>query len=217
MMQGPVPCSRKGIAAWPARTVAIMSTDIPPAQPSSSSLMPKAEALLTRTDAAERSRGLPDIAEDCIPGREVAGRRMRWASVCGDLGVRPREVFRPARAGRDAGPGPREGQRDRAADAAAAAGDYHPPAVKVEGHILRPPVAKDHPGRRGSSPRRSATNRACRQRADSAGAGPAEALAAGLVVGEHTLRVSKARSAWCATLAACAARVMTARLRINLA
>jgi hypothetical protein len=43
------PASRKGIAAWPARTVAIMSTDIPPAQPSSSSLMPNAEALLTRT------------------------------------------------------------------------------------------------------------------------------------------------------------------------
>jgi hypothetical protein len=49
MMQAPVPCSRNGVAAWPVRTVAIISTDIAPAQPSSSSLMPKAEALLTRT------------------------------------------------------------------------------------------------------------------------------------------------------------------------
>jgi hypothetical protein len=61
----------------------------------------------------------------------------------GDLGVRPREVLGPARAGGNAGPSPRESQRDGAADAAAAAGDDHPLAVEVKGHILYPPVAKN--------------------------------------------------------------------------
>jgi len=62
--------------------------------------------------------------------------------MCGDLGVRPREILRPARADRHAGPDPRKSQRDGAADAAAAAGDDHPPAIEFKGHVLILPLRR---------------------------------------------------------------------------
>src|SRR5437660_12829888 len=54
-------CSRKGVAAKVARTVAIRSTAMLPPQPASSSVVAKAEALLTRMSMPPKASAAPAI------------------------------------------------------------------------------------------------------------------------------------------------------------
>jgi hypothetical protein len=55
--------------------------------------------------------------------------------MAGDLLTRRRELVRAARADGDRRAGGRERQRDRTADAAAAAGHDDPPVLEVECHV----------------------------------------------------------------------------------
>ena len=76
-------------------------------------------------DAAERAGGLFDIAVDRRRLRQVTRRGVGDAGLLGQFGARGGQGLGAARADRDPGALGGEGQGDRPADAAAAAGHHH--------------------------------------------------------------------------------------------
>ena len=90
-------------------------------------------------DAAERLGGRIDIGRQRLQVGHVAGLRMRRDAGCGDRVAHRRETVGAAGADRHRRAGLGETERDRAADAAAAAGDHRPLSRQIDLHPSGPP------------------------------------------------------------------------------